>query len=179
MSNETTPPAAGLALELRLALRQALAILALSAIFALLVNMVRPDGLKLVADKPYETLVPCPESGGPITALAPDQARADLAASFFVDARDLAAWVAGHQPGAVSIPYDYLEPTSPELIKALAQNILKSGKRRVVVYGDGDAADAGVQLAKEISAAGIKNVYFVHGGAPALFGGSPSPGGTP
>ena len=175
MLNDTPEPL-GLLAELSHTLRQALAILGLAAILALLVNMVRPNGLRLVADKPYETLVPCPESGGPVTALTASEAMADASGTMFVDARDVAAFATRHHPAAVSVPYDYLDPTPPEALRALARDLSKSGVHRVVVYGDGGSADSGEQLAKEISASGIKNVAFVRGGAPALFGGT---GGAP
>jgi hypothetical protein len=38
----------------------------------------------------------------------------------------------------------------------------------VIVYGDGGRPDSGEYLGKEISGRGIKNVYFIRGGAPAV-----------
>jgi hypothetical protein len=57
-----------------------------------------------------------------------------------------------------------LAPTPPETI----QEITQSGAKRVLVYGDGDAPDSGHQLGRELAAAGIRNITFVEGGAPAL-----------
>ena len=57
-----------------------------------------------------------------------------------------------------------------DLLQALVETIAASGATRVVVYGDGGAPDSGEYLGREISGRGIKNVFFVTGGAPALLG---------
>ena len=77
---------------------------------------------------------------------------------------------------AMNIPYDYLEPIPDEDLKELTRRISRSRARRVVVYGDGKNPDCGEQAGKEISGKGIKNVYFVVGGAPALKGEKPGSG---
>jgi hypothetical protein len=78
------------------------------------------------------------------------------------------------------VPFDYLDPTPEKTIQDLARRIASSGAKRVVVYGDGDEPDTGEQLGKEISGKGIKNVFFVKGGAPALRKASTDePGGRP
>jgi len=162
--------ASGVVIDLGRVFVEALVILAVGVLLGLALNAARPDGLPLVATKPYETLVPCPEPGGPITALSADEARADSDTTFFIDARSPAAFADRHTNGARNVPYDYLEATPPALLESLTREISQSGKRRVVVVGDGGSADSGKELAKEISAAGIKNVAFVMGGAPAIFG---------
>ena len=68
----------------------------------------------------------------------------------------------------MNVPYDYLDPTPPQVLRELARAIARSRARRVVVYGDGDRPDSGEQLAREISGHGIRNVCFIVGGAPAL-----------
>jgi hypothetical protein len=52
----------------------------------------------------------------------------------------------------------------------LARSIAASGASRVVVYGDGGRPDSGEHLGREISGRGIKNVFFVRGGAAAVLG---------
>ena len=69
-----------------------------------------------------------------------------------------------HPTGAIAVPFDYLEPTSPEQVRRIAS----SGAGRVVVFGDGNNPDSGEQLAREIAGKGIRNVRFVEGGAPLL-----------
>jgi len=81
-----------------------------------------------------------------------------------VDAREAEAFARWHLPGALSIPFDYLEPPSAEAIK----RVLATRARRVVVYGDGANPDSGEQLARALAGRGIRNLAFVKGGAPAL-----------
>jgi len=150
-------------------LRDALLVTVGCAVVAIGVNHFwHPRGIELIARKRYQTLVPCPEPGGEVGALQPPALRDRAQRSFVVDARQRPAFDHWHWPGAVSIPYDYLDPTADEVLVRLAARIAGSGAQRVVVYGDGDDPDTGEQLGKEISASGIRHVFFVAGGAPAL-----------
>jgi hypothetical protein len=153
---------------LRQVVKDALVIVAASSALALAIIPFHPNAIPLVADQAYETLVPCPVSGGPAEPLAADDPALDGSAVFFVDARPADAFARSHADGAVSVPYDYLDPTPKEVLEALARDIARSGAQRLVVYGDGEEPDTGEELAKEISGFGIKNVHFVRGGAPAL-----------
>lgn len=139
-------------------------VVVVSTVVALTVNAARRSGaIPLVADKEYEILVPCPEHlGQPAAAIAPEAVQPEEKGLLVVDARDAEEHRSWHLPGATSIPYDYLEPDPRE------REILKSGARKVVVYGDGDSPDSGEQLATALSGKGLRNVYYVRGGAPAL-----------
>jgi rhodanese-related sulfurtransferase len=145
-------------------IRDAILVTALSAGLALAYNALRPAGkIPLVADKPYEILVPCPEHvGKPARALGPDGLRVEEQGLALIDARDKESYDEWHLPGAISIPFDYLEPKPEE------KKVLRTHARKVVVYGDGENPDSGEQLAHAISGKGVKNVFFVKGGAPAL-----------
>ena len=68
----------------------------------------------------------------------------------------------------MNVPFDYLDPTPKDVLKNLARKIAVSGARRVIVYGDGDIPDTGEQLGREIAGYGIRNVFFLRGGAPVL-----------
>ncbi len=81
-----------------------------------------------------------------------------------LDGRSPEEFQTWHVEGARSLPFDYLTPVSPEQVREL----LKLRPRRVVVYGDGDDPDSGEQLARQIAGKGLKNVFFVRGGAAAL-----------
>lgn len=144
-----------------------------SAALALAVNTVRRDGLPLVASTPYEVLVPCPEPGGEVTAVEPHEEVLSSPRTLVVDARSPGEYAAAHLPGAINVPYDWLDPLPECELQALARSIAASRATRVVVYGDGGRPDSGEHLGREISGRGIKNVAFVRGGAPALL-----PGGT-
>lgn len=147
------------------AVRDAAIIVVISLILSVSVNAIRSTGaIALVAEEEYQVLVPCPEhEGKPAEAAAAATVKLGEEGVLMVDARDVAKgqWSVA---GAVSIPYDFLEPTSPEILR----KVLDSRAKRVVVFGDGDNPDTGEQLASELSGHGIRNVVFVQGGAPAL-----------
>lgn len=139
------------------------------AAVALLVNGVRADGIPLVRTEPFELYVPCPELQGDAEALAPGDPR--FAGALVLDARPAHDHDAWSWPGAVHVPFDWLEPTA----RATLANIAGSGAARVVVYGDGGDPDTGEQLARELAGKGIRNVFYVRGGAPALRAAPPEP----
>jgi hypothetical protein len=139
-------------------------------VVALVVNFFRVDSLPLIARTQYETLVPCPEPGGPVAALDANAPEVASVKSFLVDARATSQFDTQHLPRAVNVHYDWLDPMPEETLAGLARSIAASGATLVVVYGDGGRPDSGEYLAKEISGRGIKNVHFIRGGAPAAFG---------
>jgi hypothetical protein len=150
-------------------LAEAAVVAAASAILALAVNGLRAAGLPLVAPAPYTILVPCPEPGGPVEAIAPTDLGIGGPRTFLIDARGADEFRREHLPGATNVPYDWLDPIPEAELKRLVKSVASSGATRVVVYGDGGRPDSGEHLGREISGAGIRNVGFVRGGAPALF----------
>ncbi|MBI5542587.1 MAG: rhodanese-like domain-containing protein, partial [Deltaproteobacteria bacterium] len=112
----------------------------------------------------YAIHVPCPELSGHAEPLAATDPGLGEEGALVLDARSAAEFAAWHLPRARSLPYDYLEPVAPRELGA----VVSSGASRVVVYGDGADPDSGQELAKEIAARGVRNVFYVEGGAPAL-----------
>ena len=167
MSAESRVVAGARAQPFRRALREAAVVAVVGAVTALVINALRPDGLVLIAHTPYQTLVPCPEPGGPVEALDAHDPEITSQRSFLVDARPRADFDRRHLAGAINVPYDWLDPVPEDTLAELARSIAASGATRVVVYGDGGRPDSGEHLGKEISGRGIKNVYFIRGGAPA------------
>lgn len=149
---------------LRSALRDAVITVLASALVGGLLNLVRPHGIPFIQKSEYQILVPCPDGSGEAPAIAADAPEIRDARTLLVDARPAAEHAAGHLPGAMSLPFDYLDPAPPAQVKKIAS----SGAARVVVFGDGGDPDVGEQLARELSGAGIRNIFFVAGGAPAL-----------
>jgi hypothetical protein len=150
--------------SLRIAVRDAAITLLVSAAIGLVVNLVRPHGIPFVQKSQYQILVPCPEGSGDAPAIAADDPALLEARTLLVDARSAADHRRGHVPGAVNLPFDYLVPAAPAEVRRIAS----SGAARVVVFGDGHDPDSGEQLARELAGAGIRNVFFVAGGAPSL-----------
>ncbi len=162
------------------ALRDALVVTAAASLLGVLVNAtVHPEAIPFIAEKAYEIMVPCPEPGGPVEALEPADPKVSAETTTAVDARSKEEFEEWHVEGAMSIPYDWLDPTPEEKIAELAKEIAASRAHHVVVYGDGGDPDTGEWLGKELSAKGIKHVCFVKGGAEALKkpGGGSAPGG--
>jgi hypothetical protein len=152
-------------------LRDAALVVTLSAALALAANILRRDRhLPLVATRPYDILVPCPEHKGSASPLTAAQLIVGERGQLLLDARDRESFAAWHLPGATSLPYDYLEPPTAEVV----QRVLGSRARRVVIYGDGDDPDSGEQLARELNRKGVKNVFFVVSGARGLRRGATS-----
>lgn len=156
--------------SLKKSLSEAALVVVLCSVAAICFNAVRPNSLPLVARMPYQTLVPCPEPGGPVAAVEADDPVIAGGGTFIVDARPEAAYAHRHLPGAVNLPYDWLDPVPDDRLQELAVAIAASRATRVVVYGDGGRPDSGEHLGREISGRGIKNVFFVAGGAPTLLG---------
>ena len=162
------PVATGFLTGVGFALRDALIATAAFSVVGLLANLVHPERIPFIAEKEYEILVPCPEPGGEVSVIQPDDPVLQDQSTFVVDARPGEAFEKWSFRDAANVTYDYLDPTPPEVLQQLARSIARSGARRVAVYGDGDRPDTGEQLAKEISGHGIKNLSFIEGGAPAL-----------
>jgi hypothetical protein len=118
-----------------------------------------------VAKVPYRILVPCPEPGGDVTPLAPDEVRWGSAGDLLIDARPLEGSV-GSASGVRRVPFDFLDPVSEELLR----DLVAVRADRVVVFGDGGLPDSGEELAKELSGRGVRNVFFIRGGVDAIRG---------
>ena len=145
--------------------RDAALVVVLGAGLAFATNGLRRQRkLPLIARSSPEILVPCPEVRGDAAAVAPGEVRVREAGVALIDARESDAYTRWHLPGAISLPFDYLEPPSPDAVK----RVLATRARRVLVYGDGADPDSGEQLARALAGRGIRNLAFVKGGAPAL-----------
>jgi rhodanese-related sulfurtransferase len=154
----------------RTIIRDAIIIAGASAMVALLVNALRTNSLPLVATQEIETMVPCPEPMGEATPIPATDDRIRSATSLLVDARSAEDFASWHAREAVSFPFDWLAESDEVKRQAaqVAKEIARTRRRYVVVYGDGEDPDSGEHWAALLSGAGIKNVVFVKGGAPAL-----------
>jgi hypothetical protein len=150
--------------SLRVAARDAGLVLLGCAVVGGTFNVLRPHGIPFLQKTAYQILVPCPEGSGEAPAVAATDAAVWERRTLLVDARAAADHQRWHPSGAMHLAFDYLEPApKPEV-----HRIASSGAARVVVFGDGGDPDSGEQLARELAGAGIRNVFFVQGGAKAL-----------
>lgn len=146
-------------------IRDGVIISAVCAAAAISVNAVRPNGIPIIENKEYEIFIPCPEPIGKVEKISPvDFPDLEEEKVFIIDARDGEEYGTWHYPEAVNVPFDYLMPVCSVNLKEIAS----SGARMVIVYGDGADPDSGKELGRELSGSGIKNVYYVEGGAPLL-----------
>jgi hypothetical protein len=122
----------------RVVVRDALIVVAACAAVGGIVNAARPHGIPLRQKTEYQILVPCPEGSGEAPGLAANDPSIWEARTLLVDARPAADFQRWH------------------------------GAARVVVFGDGADPDSGEQLARELAGGGIRNVFFVQGGAEPL-----------
>ena len=156
--------------ELLKIIKEAVIACIIFAAVGFIVNAVRSDGLPLVADKPYDIFVPCPEALGAVELIEPNDPRLSDGTAYIVDAREEEDFEQWHLKDAFCITYDYLDPLPPEELKNIAHNIMHSGKLILIVYGDGDGeiGSTGYELGRELAGSGMKNVFVVKGGADAL-----------
>jgi hypothetical protein len=154
----------GMAAASWVAVRDALVVLAACAAVGGVVNLLRPHGIPFVQKTAYQILVPCPEAGADAPGIAANDPVIWEPRTLVVDARPAAEHAAWHPDQAVHLAFDYLAPAP----KAEVSKIAASGATRVVVFGDGGDPDSGEQLARELAGAGIRNVFFVRGGAKPL-----------
>ncbi len=144
-------------------LGQAVVLAAVGAVLGLGVNAVRPEGLALVAEEPYEIYVPCPMMPAEATPVEPEElADLDLNGLVIVDARPVEAYDHRRIPGSRSLPYHPLKSPPAEVLaeyEALEPN-------RILVVGDTEI-DSGRLLAAELAAAGCLGVRYLEGGLAA------------
>ena len=140
-------------------MRNAVLIVVLSSLLALIVNAIRPNGLVMIAKKEYEIFVPCPEPVKEVKSTEPDIFKHG-ASVLLIDARPESSFTEASIHGALHLEFDYLYPVSDSAVKSIAA----SQVRHVVVYGDGKRPDPGHELARELAGRGIRNVTYITDG---------------
>ncbi len=141
-------------------LGQAAVLTAVGALLGLGVNAVRPQGLALVAEEPYEIYVPCPMMPAEATPVEPAElSELELGDLVIVDARPVDAYDRRRIPGSRSLPYHPLKSPS----KRVLGEYQALGPNRILVVGDTEI-DSGRLLAAELAAAGCLGVRYLEGG---------------
>lgn len=148
----------------RAIVRDALLVVAVCTVVGATVNGVRANGIPYLQRTEYAILVPCPDSSGEAPGLEAHDASLWAPRTLLVDARAAADHQRWHPAETTHLAFDYLQPAAKDEVRRIAS----SGAARVVVFGDGADPDSGEQLARELAGAGIRNVFFVRGGAEAL-----------
>lgn len=155
--------------SVRRLLAEAAAIVLMGCLLGAVSNTVRRnERIKWVQDRPYDVLVPCSEPVGDAQVIQPESPRVIGIATLLIDTRSQPEFAEWHAPGAINVPFDWLGPPVQDDIKRVAQMVTRSKAKQVVVCGDGDDPDSGREWARLLAGGGIRNVYFVQGGSPAL-----------
>ncbi len=154
-----------------MALRQTIMLLAISAIVALMVNALSPNGIPLIGN--YRDLasgdapiVPptADEGDAPFIAIDVAQMEHSLGKVIFVDARDPAEFDCGTIPGSINIPFDMLPETdlAPYFDSALSGAALD---HPMIIFCSGDECDLSLQLARNLQVVGYTKSAIFFGGA--------------
>ena len=169
MHEVATKPSAPAPLPFSRILLDAVLVVVAASLVGFAVNALRPSGsIPFIQTKPYDIVVPCPEPVGDAQPMAPDDRRLLERSTLIIDAQAKTDFDVYHLPQAINIPFDWLGPPVEKEVKEVAQRIARSKAWLVVVVGDGDDPDSGREWARLLAGGGLKNVYYVTGGAVAL-----------
>ena len=157
--------------RLRRVVLQAAALVVVPSLVAIAADLVRPAGLPLVSDTDYasEILVPCPENAREAESVAVGALPIDTAGIAFVDARTPGEYLAGHVPGAKSIPHRALNTGDAKFRADLARDLepLRGiPGDRIVVCGDARTG-SGRDFAAVLLENGFAGVRWLEGGCEA------------
>mgnify|MGYP001049198167 CR=1 FL=1 len=138
---------------------QAIGLTGLACAIGLVVNWARPQGLPLVADKPYEIYKPCPVVSAEAEGVAVDALPQDLSGWVLIDSRRERAFEQAHPAGARPVPYDPLQ--LPE--ESVLTELRREKAAGILVIGD-NQIDSGRLLGAELAGAGLRGVRYLQGG---------------
>jgi rhodanese-related sulfurtransferase len=148
------------------------AITAVAALVGLATNGLRPDGIPVITDIPYEIFSKCKDSEtiskeADIKKMTKEKTDHIL----YVDARPFDIYKQEHTAQSINIPYSVLSGACDKDIERLKNKISKNRYKSIIVYGGiGDISnpDDYVDLAKSLSVQlleqKIENVTFIKGG---------------
>lgn len=141
------------------------------SVVAVAADLVRPDGIPLIADTDYrdEILVPCPENLREARAVFVKDLPADGGGLVVVDSRPAGEFLAGHVSGAMNIPHRELHTAGAAFEAALAKDLeplrgISGG--RIIVCGDARIR-SGRNFAAMLVERGFEGVRYIAGGCAA------------
>lgn len=156
-------------------LAQALAITAAAAAIAVATDLLRADGIPLVAEVPYDIFAPCRDSEAKPAAARAEEVGKSTAAVLYVDARPADLFAAEHVEGALSVPYSPLFGASSEDVARVVRAAKERAARSIAVYGvyldpadPTRPVDLAKPLAEQLMEAELEGVGHVEGGLEAL-----------
>nr|MBN2277697.1 rhodanese-like domain-containing protein [candidate division Zixibacteria bacterium] len=149
---------------MKIGIKQALVILILAIIIAILVNTVSPHKISFQGNWPSvdgssEVVLPpsADENDPPFISLDEAAAKFQLPGVVFVDARDPEDFAVGRIRGSINIPYDYIDDYCGRL-----DEIPKN--RVVVIYCSGSECELSLFLGRDMKYDGYSNIFVFYGG---------------
>jgi rhodanese-related sulfurtransferase len=157
-------------------LLKSLAITVGSALVAVGTNALRPGGIPLVTDVPYDIFAECKDVEAEAVTATADEIKDNIAGIvLYVDARPAEQFAEEHIEGAINIPYSPLFGAGPGGIEKVKTEADKRNASTIAVYGaytdpsdPQTEIDFGKPLAAQLTEAGIAGVRHVEGGLKAL-----------
>ncbi len=139
-------------------LLQACAIVIISGLIGIGVNIFRADGIPLVERWQEKVLNEQLVDGLPAVPLKLAKEAFASGEALFVDARDPDFFALGHIPGAVNLPVRDFDLVFPKLkIRLLEAD-------RLITYCDGASCETSVELLEKLLYAGVHHVEIFTGG---------------
>jgi 3-mercaptopyruvate sulfurtransferase SseA len=138
----------------------AIGLLVVSAVLGIGVNALRGrerGGIDLVARVPYDLYTDCPEMDANVPRLPASWVAGQSPILKILDARAAPAYLAGHLPGAESLPMYPQRPNAPRGLEKL-----KRWSGIILVYGQ-DELQSAVHLASYLRQQGFKAVSLLEG----------------
>lgn len=129
-------------------MRQAAAIFFLSALLALLVNILRPGRLPLVDNTSRQARPTIENEENPAIPLADAKAFFQAGAALFLDARSPEQYAEGHIAGARNLPWEQFDARVDEVMRDVSRETL------IIAYCDGENCGLGGKLAMALPAQG-------------------------
>lgn len=135
------------------ALLQGAAILALAALIALTVNLVRRDAIPLVGDwSPKGRMSESALGAGGLISMEEARLLFETNEALFLDARSPGAYRSGHIQGALSLPWADFEARFEEIVGMIPVDF------PIITYCDVESCSMGMDLALALSGKGYVNV---------------------
>jgi len=135
---------------------QIVILLAVSCVFAGVVNLLRPEPLAWIAMADYEIYADCPESEQYAVVIKVQDVLSGKRKNYLIiDSRDEESFAEKHLKGAINVPYDSLFPVEPETIEQIKKD--RVGKTILVI---GLTEDAKL-LADEFASSHLENVRYL------------------
>ncbi len=151
-------------------------ILLVAVTAALVINSLRPSGIRIFESPAPSTVSDGASSGEPGSEIPLSEAMDRYAAGdvLFADARPPADYRAGHIAGARNLPVNAFEEWIGDFMAEVAPETL------IITYCDGVHCELGAELAQELTWAGYTNVrHLANGWTRWREAGMPTESGSP